>query len=73
MPGYDSRVDVWSAGVVGYEVLTGRAPFSASSPAKIIQVSGGWLVRAAYGTHEAVKQGCLPRLTPANLTRTWPE
>ncbi|GIL79147.1 hypothetical protein Vretimale_16686 [Volvox reticuliferus] len=36
-PGYDSRVDVWSAGVVGYEVLTGRAPFSASSPAKIIQ------------------------------------
>ncbi|GLC40178.1 hypothetical protein PLESTB_000259600 [Pleodorina starrii] len=37
VPGYDSRVDVWSAGVVGYEVLTGRAPFSASSPAKIIQ------------------------------------
>ncbi|EFJ47294.1 hypothetical protein VOLCADRAFT_31717, partial [Volvox carteri f. nagariensis] len=35
--GYDSQVDVWSAGVVGYEVLTGRAPFSAASPAKIIQ------------------------------------
>ncbi|KAG2492832.1 hypothetical protein HYH03_008987 [Edaphochlamys debaryana] len=37
VPGYDCRVDVWGAGVVGYEVLTGRAPFSASSPAKIIQ------------------------------------
>ncbi|GFR49106.1 hypothetical protein Agub_g10901, partial [Astrephomene gubernaculifera] len=37
LAGYDSRVDVWSAGVVGYEVLSGRAPFSASSPAKIIQ------------------------------------
>ncbi|MEW5307351.1 MAG: hypothetical protein WDW36_009755 [Sanguina aurantia] len=35
--GYDSKVDVWSAGVVAFEVLTGRAPFSASSATKIIE------------------------------------
>lgn len=37
LTGYDSKVDVWSAGVVGYEILTGKAPFSASSAAKIIE------------------------------------
>lgn len=38
LPGYDSKIDLWSAGVVAFEVLTGRAPFSASSATKIIEV-----------------------------------
>lgn len=36
VPSYDAKVDCWSAGVVAYELLTGKAPFSASSAAKIL-------------------------------------
>ncbi len=39
--GYDAKVDIWSAGVLCYEVLTGKGPFSAPSAPKIIQVRGG--------------------------------
>lgn len=37
-PSYDCKVDVWSAGVVCFEVLTGRAPFAAESVAQVLQV-----------------------------------
>jgi serine/threonine protein kinase len=38
-PCYDCKVDIWSAGVVCYEVLTGRAPFAAETVAKVVEVS----------------------------------
>lgn len=31
-------MDVWSAGVVCYEVLTGRAPFAAETAAQVLEV-----------------------------------
>jgi serine/threonine protein kinase len=34
----DTQVDVWSAGVVCFEVLTGRAPFAAENVAQVLQV-----------------------------------
>lgn len=37
-PSYDCKVDVWSAGVVCFEVLTGRAPFAAENVAQVLQV-----------------------------------
>jgi serine/threonine protein kinase len=37
-PGYDCKVDVWSTGVVCFEVLTGRAPFAAENVAQVLQV-----------------------------------
>ncbi|KAF8066363.1 hypothetical protein HT031_002687 [Scenedesmus sp. PABB004] len=36
-PGYDAKVDVWSAGVVCFELLTGRAPFAADTAAGVLQ------------------------------------
>eukprot|EP00775_Hariotina_reticulata_P011520 gene11520-11663_t len=36
-PCYDCKVDIWSAGVVCYEVLTGRAPFAAETVAKVVE------------------------------------
>jgi serine/threonine protein kinase len=41
-PGYDCKVDVWSAGVVCFEVLTGRAPFAAENVAQVLQVRLGF-------------------------------
>lgn len=35
---YNTKVDVWSAGVLMYELMTGKAPFVASSAAGIIEV-----------------------------------
>ncbi|ESO08897.1 hypothetical protein HELRODRAFT_74174, partial [Helobdella robusta] len=35
---YDSRADLWSVGVIGYQCLTGRAPFHASTPANLKQL-----------------------------------
>eukprot|EP00798_Chlamydomonas_sp_ICE-L_P017485 gene17485-23790_t len=36
VPGYDSKVDIWGLGVVTYELLTGSAPFSATTSAKVM-------------------------------------
>jgi serine/threonine protein kinase len=38
-PSYNCKADVWSAGVVCYEVLTGRAPFAAQNVAQVVKVS----------------------------------
>ncbi|KAL6762539.1 kinase-like domain-containing protein [Haematococcus lacustris] len=35
--GYNCKVDCWSAGVVTYELLTGRAPFGAASVAMVLE------------------------------------
>jgi serine/threonine protein kinase len=35
---YDAKVDVWSLGVLAYEVLVGRAPFAAPTPELVAEV-----------------------------------
>ena len=35
--GYSSAIDIWSAGVLLFEVLTGRAPFAAPSPQAVVE------------------------------------
>lgn len=37
-PSYDCKADIWSAGVVCFEILTGRAPFAADSSASVLRV-----------------------------------
>jgi aurora kinase len=76
---YDQKVDCWSVGILAYELLTGTAPFEASSPADTLRrlldpssraqlpAEGGFSAAAADFVRRATERDPNKRASMADL------